>query len=200
MILRVVFFVYLLLLGTYSRSAEDAWPLSNELMASGVFSQILSDSSGIPLVETHGTFSTIKPDLYRWEIETPDRQLLLLNEEGFWQWDKDLDIVILRDHPNLGDLPLARIWEGPSAHSGSIGSSSTVLPSGIEQITLTSNAADNIEIRLTDALQQETILRLRLFEAPHLLRSDFAFEFPDGAEFYNESSEAAPSITLETTP
>ena len=200
MILRVAFYVCLVLLSTNSRSADDVWPLATATTASGVFSQVLSDSSGIPLVETHGTFSTIKPDLYRWEIESPDRQLLLLNEDGFWQWDKDLDIVILRDRPNLEDLPLARIWEGNSGHSGSIGSSDTALPSGIERITLISSAADTIEIRLTDALEQETVLRLRLTEASNLSPSDFTFEFPDGAEFYNESSAAAPSIPLETTP
>ena len=151
-------------------------------------------------METRGTFSTIKPDLYRWEIESPDRQLLLLNEDGFWQWDKDLDIVILRDRPNLEDLPLARIWEGTSGYSGSSESSEPALPSGIERITLHSSASDNIEIRLTDALEQETVLRLRLVETSSVSPSDFAFEFPDGAEFYNESSTAAPAITLEATP
>ena len=198
MIFRLVF-CCLVLLSSNSRS-DDAWPLATAVAASGVFSQILSDSSGTPLVVTSGSFSTIKPDLYRWEIESPDRQLLLLNEDGFWQWDKDLDIVILRDRPNLEDLPLARIWEGHSADSQSVGSSDTVLPAGIERITLVSSATDTIEIRLTDALDQETVLRLRLSETSNLSPSDFAFEFPDGAEFYNESSAVAPSVTSETAP
>ena len=199
MIFRLVCCLCLVLLSTNTRS-DEAWPLATAVRASGVFSQILSDSSGTTLVETRGTFSTIKPDLYRWEIESPDRQLLLLNEDGFWQWDKDLDIVILRDRPNLEDLPLALIWEGSSGHSGSIETSTTALPSGIERITLTSSAADSIEIRLTDALDQETVLRLRLMETSNLSPSDFAFEFPEGAEFYNESSAAAPWVTLETRP
>ena len=200
MIFRAVFYMCLVLLSTNSRSDDHAWPLATAVTASGVFSQILSDSSGTALVETRGTFSAIKPDLYRWEIDSPDRQLLLLNEDGFWQWDKDLDIVILRDRPNLEDLPLALIWEGSSGHSGSIETSTTALPSGIERITLTSSAADSIEIRLTDALDQETVLRLRLMETSNLSPSDFAFEFPEGAEFYNESSAAAPWLTLETRP
>ena len=200
MIFRAVFYMCLVLLSTNSRSDDDAWPLATAVTASGGFSQILSDSSGTALVETRGTFSAIKPDLYRWEIDSPDRQLLLLNEDGFWQWDKDLDIVILRDRPNLEDLPLARIWEGNSGHAGSIGLPDTALPSGIERITLIASAADTIEIRLTDALDQETFISLRLIESSNLSPSDFMFEIPDGAEFYNESSTAAHSITLETTP
>ena len=200
MIFRAVFYMCLVLLSTNSRSDDDAWPLATAVTASGVFSQILSDSSGTALVETRGTFSAIKPDLYRWEIDSPDRQLLVLNEDGFWQWDKDLDIVILRDRPHLEDLPLARIWEGNSGHAGSVGSSEPALSSGIERMTLISSAANNIEIRLTDALDQETVLRLKLSATSNLSPSDFAFEFPAGAEFYNESSTAAPSITLETTP
>jgi len=200
LIFRFVFYICLALFSTDSQSDVDAWPLATAVTAKGVFSQVLNDSSGATLVETRGTFSTVKPDLYRWEIESPDRQLLLLNGDGFWQWDKDLDIVILRDRPNLEDLPLARIWEGNSGHAGSIGLPDTALPSGIERITLIASAADTIEIRLTDALDQETFISLRLIETSNLSPSDFTFEFPDGAEFYNESSTAAPSITLETTP
>ena len=200
MIVRAVFYMCLVLLSTNTLSDDDAWPLATAVTAKGVFSQALTDSSGATLVETRGTFSAIKPDLYRWEIDSPDRQLLVLNEDGFWQWDKDLDIVILRDRPNLEDLPLARIWEGNSGCAGSIESSEPGLPSGIERMTLISSAADNIEIRLTDALDQETVLRLKLSATSNLSPSDFAFEFPAGAEFYNESSTAAPSITLETTP
>ena len=200
MIFRFVFYICLALFSTDSQSDVDAWPLASAVTAKGVFSQVLTDSSGATLVETRGTFSTVKPDLYRWEIESPDRQLLLLNGDGFWQWDKDLDIVILRDRPNLEDLPLARIWEGNSGHAGSIGLPDTALPSGIERITLIASAADTIEIRLTDALDQETVLRLRLMETSNLSPSDFAFEFPEGAEFYNESSAAAPWLTLETRP
>jgi outer membrane lipoprotein-sorting protein len=200
LIFRLVFYICLALFSTHSQSDVDAWPLATAVTAKGVFSQVLTDSSGATLVETRGTFSTVKPDLYRWEIESPDRQLLLLNGDGFWQWDKDLDIVVLRDRPNLEDLPLARIWEGNSGHAGSIGLSDTALPSGIERITLIATAADTIEIRLTDALDQETFISLRLIESSNLSPSDFTFAFPDGAEFYNESSTAAPSITLETTP
>ncbi|MBT5067869.1 MAG: hypothetical protein HOM67_06010, partial [Halieaceae bacterium] len=96
MIFRLVFYICLALFSTDSQSDVDAWPLATAVTAKGVFSQVLTDSSGATLVETRGTFSTVKPDLYRWEIESPDRQLLLLNGDGFWQWDKDLDIVILR--------------------------------------------------------------------------------------------------------
>jgi outer membrane lipoprotein-sorting protein len=166
LIVRAVFYTCLVLLSTNTLSDDDAWPLATAVTASGVFSQILSDSSGTALVETRGTFSTIKPDLYRWEIDSPDRQL----------------------------------WEGNSGRAGSIESSEPGLPSGIERMTLISSAADNIEIRLTDALDQETVLRLKLSATSNLSPSDFAFEFPAGVEFYNESSTAAPSITLETTP
>ena len=53
------------------------------------------DINGAVAFSSTGRFAA-KPHHFRWEIESPDRQLLIATPEAFWQWDKDLDVVILR--------------------------------------------------------------------------------------------------------
>ena len=81
-------------------------------MASGTFRQTVTDINGAVAFSSTGRFAALKPDHFRWEIESPDKQLLVATPDAFWQWDKDLDVVILRDAPDITDLPISAIWSG----------------------------------------------------------------------------------------
>ena len=107
------FLLCLLLLGYgVSGYAEKAvpWPLDGLSGVSGSFLSETQGASSDAMFSSSGRFSSLKPDHYLWEIQTPDRQVLLINPEGFWQVDLDLDVAIVRDVPDASALPLAYIW------------------------------------------------------------------------------------------
>ena len=110
----------LLALTPIAQSTEDIWPLEGQTMASGTFRQTVTDINGAVAFSSTGRFAALKPDHFRWEIESPDRQLLVATPDAFWQWDKDLDVVILRDAPDITDLPVSAIWSGSNGNGFSV--------------------------------------------------------------------------------
>lgn len=65
----------------------------------GEFTQEIFSSEGVLLERSSGEFALLRPRYLRWEIESPDRQLLIASDGRLTQVDWDLEVVVERQIP-----------------------------------------------------------------------------------------------------
>ena len=177
-------------LASTSQAAEDNWPLQGQNTASGSFSQKVMDINGAVAFSSTGRFAALKPYHFRWEIKSPDRQLLVATPEAFWQWDKDLDIVILRDAPEIEDLPISAIWNGSVDDHSSRNVETGHFSDGVKNLSVRSPDENTIIVRFEDSLGQETLFEFNLETQGVVTPSAFVVMVPDGVDFYDETSRS----------
>ena len=89
-----VFVCVLFLAGT---AAADVLRVFSERQGmSGQFIQHIVTPEGELLETSEGQFSLLRPHFMRWQIESPDQQLLIVNENTLTQIDWDLEVVSSR--------------------------------------------------------------------------------------------------------
>jgi len=78
--------------------------LAQDAMA-GRFAQEIVASDGTLLESSAGAFRLMKPDYLWWQIETPDRQLLVTSSDTLTQIDWDLEVRSTRDMADMDKGP-----------------------------------------------------------------------------------------------
>ena len=176
-----------------AQATEDTWPLEGQNTASGTFRQTVTDINGAVAFSSTGRFAALKPHHFRWEIESPDRQLLVATPEAFWQWDKDLDVVILRDAPDIKDLPISAIWNGTVDDLPPSDAESGHLSDGVKNLSVRSPDENTIIVLFEDSLGQNSVFEFTLETESVVTPSAFAVNVPDGVDFYDETSRSSRS-------
>ena len=176
-----VFVCVLFVAGT---AAADVLRVFSERQGmSGQFIQHIVTPEGELLETSEGQFSLLRPHFMRWQIESPDQQLLIVNENTLTQIDWDLEVVSSRamtpDNRSALDWLMAPAEELQQTFD--ITSSSrqaTLVPR--EQISAFARLEIEFEavslrwqLSLTDSAGQ--ILRFTLSEDPDVMpiRTDF---------------------------
>ena len=177
----------LLALAPTAQATEDTWPLEGQNTASGTFRQTVTDINGAVAFSSTGRFAALKPHHFRWEIESPDRQLLVATPEAFWQWDKDLDVVILRDAPDIADLPISAIWNGTEDDLPPSDAESGHLSDGVKNLSVRSPDENTIIVLFKDSLGQNSVFEFTLETGGAVTPSAFAVNVPDGVDFYDQT-------------
>ena len=78
-------------------AAADVLAIFSERQGmSGQFIQRIVTPEGELLETSEGQFSLLRPHFMRWQIESPDQQLLIVNENTLTQIDWDLEVVSTR--------------------------------------------------------------------------------------------------------
>lgn len=175
---------------------ETSWPLSGLEGVSGVFLSSTRDATGSVVTESRGRFASIRPDHFLWEVTAPDSQLFIVNTDGFWQWDRDLEVVIARDLPASHEFPLGSIWkrqEQLDELSARVGRGEF---SGLSNLTILSSGPDKIEMTLVDALARETIFELIVESNIPPVKAEFEFNLPPNVEFYDERTGSSERLGL----
>ena len=180
----------LLALAPTAQATEDTWPLEGQNTASGTFRQTVTDINGAVAFSSTGRFAALKPHHFRWEIESPDRQLLVATPEAFWQWDKDLDVVILRDAPDIADLPISAIWNGTEDDLPPSDAESGHLSDGVKNLSVRSPDENTIIVLFKDSLGQNSVFEFTLETGGAVTPSAFAVNVPDGVDLYDETSRS----------
>ena len=180
----------LLALAPMAQASEVTWPLEGQNMASGTFRQTVTDINGVLAFSSTGRFAALKPSYFRWEIESPDRQLLVSTPQGFWQWDKDLDVLILRDVLDIADLPISAIWTGIPDERPPRGFESSHFGDRVKNLSVRSTDKNIIIVQFEDSLGQNTWFEFTLERQGVLTPSAFAVNVPDDVDFYDETSRS----------
>lgn len=190
-------FLCLLLVGYglsgYAEQAEP-WPLEGLTGVSGRFlSETQSASSG-EIFASSGRFSSLKPDHYLWEIQAPDRQVLLINPDGFWQVDLDLEVAIVRDVPDASELPLAYIWLDQAELQGFSDKVAQGQIEAISEFNLKVLNPTALEMHIVDPLGRTTRFELNIESTDEPEPSLFQPNIPGGADFFDERTRPLPMI------
>jgi outer membrane lipoprotein-sorting protein len=180
----------LVVLAPIAQATEDTWPLEGQNTASGTFRQSVVDINGAVAFSSTGRFAVLKPHHFRWEIESPDRQLLIATPEAFWQWDKDLDVVVLRDAPEIEDLPISAIWNGTVDDRTSSDEEPGRFGNEVKNLSVRSPDENTIIVRFEDSLGQKTLFEFNLETQGVVNPSTFVITVPDGVDFYDETSRS----------
>ena len=180
----------LVVLAPIAQATEDTWPLEGQNTASGTFRQSVVDINGAFAFSSTGRFAALKPHHFRWEIESPDRQLLIATPEAFWQWDKDLDVVVLRDAPEIEDLPISAIWNGTVDDRTSSDEEPGRFGNEVKNLSVRSPDENTIVVHFEDSLGQKTLFEFNLETEVVVTPLTFAITVPDGVDFYDETSRS----------
>ena len=180
----------LVVLAPIAQATEDTWPLEGQNTASGTFRQSVVDINGAVAFSSTGRFAALKPHHFRWEIESPDRQLLIATPKAFWQWDKDLDVVVLRGAPEIEDLPISAIWNGTVDDRTSSDEEPGRFGDEVKNLSIRSPDENTIIVRFEDSLGQKTLFEFNLETQGVVNPSTFAITVPDGVDFYDETSRS----------
>ena len=180
----------LVVLAPIAQATEDTWPLEGQNTTSGTFQQTVMDINGAVAFSSTGRFAALKPHHFRWEIESPDRQLLVATPDAFWQWDKDLDIVILRDAPDIRDLPISAIWNGTVEDRSSVDVKAGRFGDELKNLSVRSPNENTIIVLFEDSLGQKTRFEFTLEAQGVVNSSTFEISLPDGVDFYDETSRS----------
>ena len=180
----------LVVLAPIAQATEDTWPLEGQNTASGTFRQSVVDINGAVAFSSTGRFAALKPHHFRWEIESPDRQLLIATPEAFWQWDKDLDVVVLRDAPEIEDLPISAIWNGTVDDRTSSDEEPGRFGNEVKNLSVFSPDENTIIVHFEDSLGQKTLFEFNLETQGVVNPSTFVITVPDGVDFYDETSRS----------
>lgn len=139
----------------------------------GTFKQQIISPEGEPLETSSGQFALLRPDSMRWDIESPDRQLLIASGQQLTQIDWDLEVITERRladrDPSILDWLLASEKELDAAFVIEALESAVILTPREPSLTLTrlEIAHDTPliwEIAVTDSTGQ--VLKISLYEDP----------------------------------
>ena len=114
--------------------------------------------------------------------------MLVVNSTGFWQVDRDLDVVILRDVPSSTQLPLSKIWLDEAeltAFSKEVTEGSVEAISAFELRVVSPTL---LEMRLADPLGRETLFQLTIESTVAPTREAFDVRVPPNVDFFDERS------------
>ena len=177
--------------------AEKAvpWPLEGLSGVSGSFLSETQGTSSGAMFSSTGRFSSLKPDYYLWEIQTPDRQVLLINPDGFWQVDLDLDVAIVRDVPDASELPLAYIWLDKAELQEFSDKVAEGQIEAISEFNLKVLNPTALEMHIVDPLGRTTRFELNIESTDEPQPSLFQPNIPGGADFFDERTRPSPMIS-----
>lgn len=165
------------------------WSLKGLSGVSGTFVSETQGRDSSDASRSAGRFASVKPNHYLWDVQTPDKQVLLINPAGFWQIDHDLEVVIVRDIPSTSQLPLANLWMDDTELAAFRQKVADGELEAISAFDLKVLSPTTIEMRLVDALERETrfTLNIESTEAPD--EAEFLPIIPVGAEFFDERND-----------
>ena len=160
--------------------------LAGKYSIAGHFTQRVLSADGIALESAQGRFRLLRPDYFWWQIETPERQLLISVGNKLTQIDWDLEVVVEREitHEARSALQwlLAPRRELESAFAIEHSDAGVVLTAisdaqGFSSIALGYQDEEVWALSITDLSGQ--VLEFLLFEDPEIAIDATAFEVPE---------------------
>ncbi len=186
-----------------ARSEEDptaqlAQRLASIGQLSGAFSQS-QRSAGAQgeLSHSQGHFRLLRPDYFAWIIEAPDQQEIIADSENLWHYDRDLETVTRRRLGGADMRSPLQVLAGDYAVlqaeylvSQTGRGRYTLEPKGeapaFQRFTLVFSEDSLTGMEIVDNLGQLLLVQFtELDSEPGLTPADFAFEVPEGVDFFD---------------
>jgi chaperone LolA len=187
-------------------SADVLDDLAAQAGFEGRFMQRVFDQNNALLATSAGEFAVLRPDSFRWEVETPDQQVLVITEGVLWQYDQDLETVLRRPAPDDESSPLQLLGADRAAlerrysiaaESGGI----SLIPRGdtelFERLLITAPASGRLSLVFTDGLAQTIEIDLELTPGKTPSERVFDFKPPEGVEWLEGREAYESAVDLQ---
>lgn len=146
-----------------------------------------------------GHFKLLKPVYFSWEIDSPDSQLIVADENHLWHHDRDLETVTRRSVAGRDELSPLQVLAGDTAllrerfEVSATGEGRFLLvptdgSPGFTELTLVFADDQITAMEVTDKLNQRIFIQLTELDSKSTLTpADFNFLPPEGADlFYHD--------------
>ena len=190
--LRLLLVLLIGIFGAVPINADVLDDIAGRAGFTGSFEQQVFDTSDVLLATSEGEFAVLRPSAFRWEVQAPDQQLLIINEGVLWQYDRDLETVIRRPAPEGEASPLQLL----TADRNALEARYQIAPveEGLEltplqrndlfqRLVIAATAPQRLSLTITDALDQRIVIQLALDGEPSPSPALFEFEPPEGVEW-----------------
>lgn len=176
----------------------EVWDmLAGQQQASGQFAQELYDETGELLERSSGRYAVLRPEFFRWDIEFPDRQQILLAKGELWHYDIDLASATRRDAMQGGDFTPLELLGGDRATleprfavERLAEDSYRMIPrfagAGFAAVDLNWQNGEIVAMEIRDRSGQ--LIRLAMTpdeQSLELSAEDFTLDLPEGVEVYD---------------
>lgn len=185
-----------------ARDRLDAF-FSDVVTLDARFAQTVIDDLGEVIQESSGTVQLLRPGRFRWDYETPFKQLIVADGQYLWVYDSELAQATVRELGNaLGAAPIMLLSQRRSVEADFV-VLEEVAREGLEWVELQPKVRDTDFVRirigldaegirqmdLTDQFGQRTIIRFEdLSLNVDIPASRFRFEVPPGVDVIGPSS------------
>lgn len=170
----------------------------------GHFSQTLTDANGHQNQTSTGTVALQTPRQFRWQTQSPYKQLIVADGSRVWTWDPDLEqVTVQRQSLNESHSPLTVLTD-PARLDKEFKVTELGSHDGLEWLKLTPrDKARNIQsallgfdarglaqMRFTDRLGAHSVIRFSHWQRnPDLPPSLFNFTPPKGADVIGDTTD-----------
>ena len=163
----------------------------------GDFEQRQLDEKGVVAATSSGSFKLLKPDYFSWEINAPDNQLVIADNESLWHYDRDLETATRRPVAGSEQMAPLQVLGGDEAvlrerfaiAQGTDGNSYTLVPvandPGFRQLSLRFDGQQIVGMEIIDSLNQRINVLFSNVRTTALTPDDFAFTPPDGVDLFD---------------
>ncbi len=131
-----------------------------------------------------------KPSFFKWQVESPQKQMLLSNGQKLWNYDEDLEQVTISEVPkNISQAPYLLLLTGDSKVLQKLFS---ITQNGEHTYRLTPKVNDQslikyIDITFADITPKSMLIQTEVGQSTHI-------------EFYDISTAKIPAKTYNFTP
>ncbi len=176
----------------WAATADELAQLLNSLKSSKAdFTQMIMNGRGQILQQTSGTMTLQRPGHFRWEVRSPNRQLLIADGQHIWFYDIDLQQVTIQKQQTAdASSPAALLSDAPKNLATHFIISPLTDVQGFhlvpkdkkaifQSISLIFQQNKLREMRLIDKLGQQTVVNFSQVELnPYLAPQTFHFVIP----------------------
>lgn len=199
----VLFFV--LLLGPFAQAHAQLdettlWSrLAGQQQASGHFVQEMYSEEGELIERSSGHYAVLRPGFFRWNIELPDRQQIVVNGSDLWHYDVDLATATRRSTTGQAEFTPLELLAGATDELRSRfrvealqNDRYRLIPvfaqAGFASVELFWEKSEIVEMDIRDRSGQLISVALTPdLEAAVLAPQDFELSLPDGVDIYDAS-------------
>lgn len=171
--------------------------LAAQEQASGRFMQEIYAEDGELLERSSGRYAVLRPDFFRWEIDYPDRQQIVVAGNVLWHYDIDLAAASRRDTRENSEFNALELLAGDSDELRErfavevLGTDSYRLvprfaQAGFTAVDMSWREGAIVAMEISDRSGQHIRLALTpATDAAALTPADFEFEIPEGVDVYD---------------
>jgi outer membrane lipoprotein carrier protein len=187
--------------GDSARARLDAFAHNLHALR-GHFTQTMTDANGHKKQTSSGTVALQTPRLFRWQTQTPYKQLIVADGSHVWTYDPDLEQVTVQQQSRSESHSPLTVLTDPKRLDKEFTVTDLGTHDGLAWMKITPrNKAQNIqsaqlgfdahglaEMRFTDRLGAQSVIRFSDWQRnPKLAASLFNFTPPKGADVIGDT-------------